>query len=218
MKKTAFFLLAWQLILSGCASSHFSLVDPEYIFKSDRIAVVSGLDDEVSNYLAAELSKELNAKTTFKVMPAEEIIRRVPGYPMKIQGPYSASYFGIDEDYTRTDKNRIKKIMSKLDVDYLYVLWAPSVVQSSNSIEIYIITQLFEIPSFRDIAHSSYYIKYTAGDAFSIYRPVKNHISNATKKAVSIGGSKNMEDAVRDTAERAVKEIIEATGKGKPGR
>jgi len=151
-------------------------------------------------------------------MPAEEIIRRVPGYPMKIQGPYSAAYFGIDEDYTRTDVNRIKRIMSKLDVDYLYVLWAPSVVRSSHSIQINIITQLFEFLSFRDIAHAGYYIKYAAGDTFSIDRSAKIHISNATKKSILVGGPEKMEDAVRDTTERAVKEIIEATGKWKPGR
>jgi len=216
MKKNTILLLAGVLILAGCISSYFSITDSKYIFKSDRIAVVSGLDDEVSVYLAGELSRELDAKTTFKVMPEEEIARSVPGYPVTIHGPWSAAYFGIDEDYTRTDVNRIKIIMSKLDVDYLYVLWAPSVVRSSNSIQINIITQLLEIPSYREIAHSSYYIKYTAVDAFSIDRSAKNHISNATKKAISIGGSKNMEDAVRDTTERAVKEIIEATGKGKP--
>lgn len=232
MRKMTILLLAGQLFLSGCLQTYFSMINNKYVFKSRRIAVISGLDNEMSVFLAAELSKELAAKTTFNVMSADEIGKSVPGYPVKIRGPYTSAFFSIDDDYSKTDIIRIEKIKSKLDVDYLYILWAPIVVQKSVNIQIHIITQLFEFPSFSEVAHARYYIMFATKNEIKdeIKKEVKktrnqsclsptiiNYIAYERKDAISAGGEENMKYAVKEATEKAVQAIIKATGKGKPG-
>jgi hypothetical protein len=222
MKKIAVFISTLQLILSGCLTSPFRITVPEYIFKSDKIAVISGLDDKISAYLADELSKELTAKTTFNVMPSEEITKKVPGYPVKIQGPYSSAYFGIDEDYAATDKKRIKAIQSMLDVDYIYVLWAPSVVQHPTTGRIHFITQLFEFPSSGEVAHAKYYIEYEneamnsdSRSCLAAFTP-RQYQLYIINPALSMNEPKAMYDEIKNIIGRAVREIIKETGKGRP--
>ena len=92
---------------------------------------------------------------------------------------------------------------------------APSVVQSGRLIQIHIITQLFEFPSFREVAHARYYIRYETKMQTAKGRPEKWHISNAKMDSISTGGRDKMEKEIGDVTGKVVKAVIKASGKGK---
>lgn len=158
MKKHLFILFIF-IFFSSCINT-FTLKYPDYKPKGNSIAIVSGLNKEINLYLATMLTESLKEKSTFRVLSQKEIINRYPEYPVNIKGPYGASYFDIDYDYSRTDIETIKRLQKKLGVDYIYAMWVPSSTTFQNLFtHHHVIFQLFEFPETREIANGQYVIR-----------------------------------------------------------
>jgi len=137
-------LLVLTVTLSACVTT-FTPVNGDVRFKGKTLAVIAGLDNEANLLVAQSMSESLRKNTRFQVMPYKQVAQTVSGYPGKIQGPYKTAYFEIEMDYSRTDLKRIKAIQQQLGVDYLYVLWSPSVTVYNDKIHSFnIIAQMFE--------------------------------------------------------------------------
>jgi hypothetical protein len=144
------------LLLAGCIAT-FSLVDTGYRPKGKSIAVISGLDSDANVVVAERMTAAFKKHTRFQVVPHKQAASAIPNYPQKIKGPYLFAYFEIDEDYGNTDRKKIQQIQQKLEVDYLYVIWAPTATVTQGTIEqLHCIAQLFEGPSSKEVGHGKF--------------------------------------------------------------
>jgi hypothetical protein len=152
------------LCVSGCATFH--LTQGSFQPKGKKLAVIAGLTNPSSLQAAQALADEVGKASQFQVMPPPHIAQAIPNYPQLIKGPYTSAYFEIDEDYDKTDVGRVKEIQKHLGTDYLYVLWAPTSVQSGgkglffkNYPVMHVVAQVFEFPGGREIGHGKYMIR-----------------------------------------------------------
>jgi len=166
-------LLAVVLAASGCAGSHysvdFSMTDSNFKSRGKSIAVISGTKEPLNVALAAMVSESLQKKSHYQVAPPAQVARAIAPYPQSIKGPYKSAYFSIDTDWDLSDRNRIADIQRALNVDYLYVIWAPIAVQYNRN-EIANVparAQLFEKPGAKEVAQT--YIGLLVGDEKDVY-------------------------------------------------
>lgn len=152
------------LCFSGCAT--FQLTQEPFHNNGKRLAVIAGLTNPGSIQAAQALAYEVEKASQFQVLPQKHVAQAIPNYPQLIKGPYNSAYFEIDEDYGRTDVGRVKEIQKHLDVDYLYVLWAPTSVQSGgrglflkNYPMLHVVAQVFEFPGGKEIGRGKYMIR-----------------------------------------------------------
>jgi hypothetical protein len=152
------------LLLSGCSTFH--LTQEPFHPKGKKLAVVSGLTNASSLSIAQALGDELGKTSLFQVLSQKQVAQAIPNYPQLVKGPYKSAYFEIDVDYDKTDMARVKELQRHLDVDYLYVLWAPATVShgnagwfSKNYLITQIVAQLFESPGGKEIARSKYAVR-----------------------------------------------------------
>ncbi|MBI1921320.1 MAG: hypothetical protein HYS23_09610 [Geobacter sp.] len=117
-------------VLTGCVSMFsgfmFSPTAGEINADNKSIAVVAGVDNDINIAVTESMTEALARNSTFKVMPAKQVTKRVTGYPQQIKGPYNSAHITIDIDYSKTDLQKVKEIMKKLGTDYAYVIWAPT--------------------------------------------------------------------------------------------
>jgi len=143
------------LFLTSCST--FALVERNFEPRGNRIAVVSGLNDETNHYLANAMTEALKKNSSFKVLSQKAVGKAIPNYPTNIQGPYRHAYLSVEADYGQTDIKRIKQIQKKLGVDYLYVLWSPCTVTQNGSVNsISIIGQMFEFPGAKEVGRGQF--------------------------------------------------------------
>jgi hypothetical protein len=186
------------ILLSSCVPPHFNLKDDKYVFKNKDIAIVAGSQQKVAVLYAAQLALSLREISQFNVMLPKQVIKKIPGYPMKVRGPWKTANLGdIDVDYSNTDLRRVKFIQQKLGVKYVYFVWVPDSVEwimgGSKAVEIFIMTQLFEFPGAKEIANAKYSYSYVAG-------------------GLHIGGTRDPEKALAQSCDYAAKKIAEKTG------
>lgn len=116
--------------LTGCVSMFsgfmFSPTGGDINANNKTIAVVAGVDNDMNVAVAESMADALARNSTFKVMPAKEVAKRISGYPQLIRGPYNSADITIDINYSKTDLKKVKEIMKKLGTDYAYVIWAPT--------------------------------------------------------------------------------------------
>lgn len=115
--------------LTGCVSMFskfiFSPTEGELDAGGKTIAVVAGLDNDMSIAVAESMGEALSRNSTLRVLPSKQIERRIQGYPQQIKGPYNSAYLTIDINYEKTDIAKVKTLMKKLGTDYVYVIWVP---------------------------------------------------------------------------------------------
>lgn len=191
-------LLTLIISTTSCIPSTFTMVDNNFKLKGNSIAVIAGIDNESNKAFANSMTDALKKNSLFNVVSQKEVVRQVPGYPEKIKGPYKSAYMDINEDYSNTDINKIKDIQQKLKTDYIYVIWTPtstkiSMTGGSEVIQLHTITQLFEFPAGKEIAHAKFEISYAS-------------------KGLSIGSPKDMADAMMQTSEYVSKTMAEKMG------
>jgi hypothetical protein len=152
------------LLLSGCAT--FQLTQEPFQPKGKKLAVITGLTNPRSLQAAQALADEIGQSSQFQVLPQKQVVRAIPNYPQLVKGPYSSAYFEIDEDYAKTDVTRVKDIQQHLGVDYLYILWAPTSVQSGgqglffkNYPLMHVVAQVFEFPGGNEIGRGKYLLR-----------------------------------------------------------
>jgi hypothetical protein len=143
------------IFLTSCGG--FQLVDRNFSPKGNSIAVITGINDEMNEYLALSMTEALKKRSSFKVVSQKRVRKSLRHYPVNIDGPYSAAYINIEPDFNHTDTKKIKKIQKKLGVDYIYVLWAPTSVTQNGSINsINVIGQMFESPTCKEVGRARF--------------------------------------------------------------
>jgi hypothetical protein len=152
------------LLLSGCATFH--LTQEPFQPKGNKLAVIAGLTNPSSLQAAQALANEIGQSSQFQVLPQKQVVQAIANYPQLVKGPYSSAYFEIDEDYAKTDVGRVKDIQQRLGVDYLYILWAPTSVQSGgrglffkNYPLMHVVAQVFEFPGGKEIGRGKYLLR-----------------------------------------------------------
>ena len=121
-------VVAFAVALSGCGGVPFALIDEGYKVKPGSIAVISGVNDPSTNRLAEAISEVLAKKSDFRVMGQEEIVRRIPNYPVTIIEETFATGGDDGADWlSPRNKARVSAQHSKLGTDYVFVVWAENV-------------------------------------------------------------------------------------------
>ena len=187
-------LLVLTVMLGACVAT-FTPVNGDVRFKGKTLAVIAGLDNEANLVVAQSMSESLRKNTRFQVMPYKQVAQTVTGYPGKIQGPYKTAYFEIEMDHSKTDLKRIKAIQQQLGVDYLYVLWSPSVTVYNDKIHSFnIIAQMFD--AGKEVGNGRF-----------------NAVAGRTDCClVPAPDSKDKTNAIKDATDYVAKEIGEKTG------
>lgn len=160
--------IGMAVVVTVCASgcSTFHLTQEPFKPKGKKLAVIAGLTNPSSLQAAQALADEVGKASQFQVVPQKQISQAISNYPQLIKGPYTSAYFEIDEDYDKTDVGRVKEMQKHLGTDYLYVLWAPTSVQSGgkglffkNYLLMHVVAQVFEFPGGREIGRGKYMIR-----------------------------------------------------------
>ena len=154
-----------SLYLTGCAT--FQLLQEPSGVNGKKLAVIAGLTNPSSLQAAETFADELAKASRFQVLPQKQVAQAIPNYPQLIKGPYASAYFEIDEDYAKTDVGRVREIQKQLGADYLYILWAPTSVQSGgkalffkNYPVVHVVAQFFEFPGGKEIGRGKYMIRF----------------------------------------------------------
>jgi len=154
-----------SLYLTGCAT--FQLLQEPTGANGKRLAVIAGLTNPSSLQAAQTFADEVAKASRFHVLPQKQVAQAIPNYPQLIKGPYASAYFEIDEDYAKTFVGRVREIQKQLGADYLYILWAPTSVQSGgkglffkNYPVVHVVAQFFEFPGGKEIGRGKYMIRF----------------------------------------------------------
>lgn len=186
------------LLGSACAAKPlFMLTDKDLKPRGKTLAVVAGLKRDINVFTAECMSQALNKNSSFIVMPPGQVAKSIPGYPLNIKGPYTAAYFDIEEDYSKTDGEKIREIQKRLRVDYLYVIWVPTGSTLEKKIVfVDMIGQLFEGPQSREVGRGVFWS--SAGRSTGCFAPTPK--------------PEDIEQSLQAVCERVSNEIAEATG------
>ena len=126
-------LILLFLIVLGTSSCVFNelfvLKDPNYSLRPGTIAVISGTDAEADMKLAQFLTSELKQYSTLRVIPQDEVRRKVPGYPIDL----------IDRSKTKGEKDpavfpgnkaKLDALQKQVRADHLFVIWDDKLVKT----------------------------------------------------------------------------------------
>ncbi len=142
----------------GCSLRHlyFNTTEKDAVVKPGTLAVLSADNAAVSMTLARLLTRELQTRTTFRVVSQEEIVKRIPDYPAPV-----------------LDTNAIQK---NLKADYLFVLRGQNLRKvlrttqfghllgvGRGSFEADIIGQLFRYPEGAEVGTTFFTAREDAG-------------------------------------------------------
>lgn len=187
------------VLSSACAARQplFTLTDKELKPRGTTLAVVAGLKRDINVFMSECMSQALQKNSTFTVTPPAEVAKTLPGYPMNIKGPYRSAYFEIEKDYSKTDREKIREIQNRLQVDYLYVIWVPtSSTLERKIVFVDMISQLFAGPQSNEIGRGAFWSSTGRSTCFLAPSPKPEDI----------------EKSLRAACEEAAKDIAEATG------
>lgn len=187
------------VLAAACAAKHplFVLTDKEHKPRGKTLAVVSGLKRDINVFMAECMSQALVKNSTFIVVSPADVARSIPGYPMNIKGPYRTAYFEIEEDYSRTDIEKIRELQNRLKVDYLYVIWVPTGSTLEKKIVfVDMISQLFEGPQSRELGRGAFWSSTGGSTCFLAPSPK----------------AEDIEQSLQATCEKVSQEIAAAMG------
>ncbi len=165
MKKIriALLVITSLVIFSSCGlwQTRFSVIDKTHRVKPAKLAVISATDHEAPLLLAVKMTEELKKQSRFRLMSQGAVKRAFPSYPFKVKGPFRETYTKTVTDFSKTDKRKISLIARKLGVQYLYVLWVPSVVVYNDSVNMAnVYHQLFAFPGCREVGNGTYTVNW----------------------------------------------------------
>lgn len=152
--------------LSGCCGGTpypFALYDEKTVIRSSSIAVVSADTAELTVQLADNLTRELKARSTFKVLSQEEVARRLGRYPVKVKqgtpdNPDKPIWFAKGE------KARVDSMQAQLKTDYVFLVWTDNLRKvtrtgqggSSVTYSVDVYGNVVEYPKSRAIGFTSF--------------------------------------------------------------
>ena len=135
------------------------------------IAIVAGTTTEISLAAARFITRSLTEKSLLTVLSQEKIAHALPKYPAVIKGPFTANYVaGFKEEYSRTDLAKVRMLQQTLEVDYLYVLWAPSTERGRGTVTHKFIAQLFQAPESSAVDNGTFESSATGDRSFVFFR------------------------------------------------
>lgn len=198
------------LVLSACSSDNFPFnpIVKNKVYKPSTLAVISGNDKDATVKLAEFLTKELQERTTFRVLSQAEVAKRLGNYP-----PMLAFRTEIKEEdekpvwLTPGEKSKLGAMQAKLKVDYLFVVWNRNVRRvvvtgsqggGSTTDYVYPAGNLIEYPSGTVLA-STMSVAGSSHSILGLFRDADYYIVDALKIA----------------AEEIVDEFIDETKSGK---
>jgi hypothetical protein len=194
-----FLLILAAFALSACST--FSPISDNFQAKGKTLAVISGLESGENIQLAQYMTVALAENSRFQLVPQKRIAAIIRDYPFDIQGPYKAAYFDIEEDFSRTDIEKIKSIQKNLGVDYLYVLWAPSsTTYNSRANAIHVVAQLFEFPGGKEVGRG----RFDSAASGKIYFIIQSEVNE-----------KDIDKGMQSSAQLVSREIAQKTGMAK---
>lgn len=124
---TLFAFVIGMSILSGCGKGYpFEFLDEGYRPKGSSVAVVSASADDASERFAQHLTKNLQEKSTLKVLSQNQVAQRVGKYPVSIKTGDPKNW---DKPvwYGQKDKSRIDSIANAVNTDYVLFMWVDSI-------------------------------------------------------------------------------------------
>lgn len=152
--------------LSGCCGGTpypFALYDEKTVIRSSSIAVVSADTSELTVQLADNLTRELKARSTFKVLSQEEVARRLGRYPVKVKqetpdNPDKPIWFAKGE------KAKVDSMQAQLKTDYVFLVWTDNLRKitrtgqggSSVTYSVDVYGNVVEYPRSRAIGYTSF--------------------------------------------------------------
>jgi hypothetical protein len=162
----------------------FTMTEPPSHPRGKTIAVVSGLKKDINVFIAGCMADALQRRSTFQVIPHDQVARKLPSYPFNIAGPYRSAYFDIEEDYSRTDLAKVRELHRMLGADYLFIIWAPTGSTLEKKIVfVDMISQLFEGPGAREVGHGVFWASAGRSTCFLSPTPKEEDVQASLKKA-----------------------------------
>lgn len=189
-----FVFAALMLGLSACSSFNFPFnpIDKNRTYKPSSIAVISGDEQDIHMKLAEFITKGLTERSTFRVMSQKEIEKRIPDYPPSIK--FRTDLKEDDEKPIWVGPSAMAKlnaIQSKLQVDYLFVVWNRNVGRStvrnyngggSTTDYVYPAGNLIEYPGAKVVA-STISVAGSDQSILALFRDADYYIMDALKVA-----------------------------------
>jgi hypothetical protein len=164
-------------IFNNCFShmgKKYEAIDSNFMLDSGKsISVLSGRIDDTDVLLSDTLRKQLSVSGKFKVMPEDEMRKRIKEYPFK---SHLIDFRIINDiEYNKecftpimneTSKKRIDEIQKSLQTDYVMVVWIDTtrVVTSStftspsniiNSGQMFVVSRIYSYPDGKLVGFSA---------------------------------------------------------------
>ena len=152
--------------LSGCCGGTpypFALYDEKTVIRSSSIAVVSADTSELTVQLAESLTRELKARSTFKVLSQEEVARRLGRYPVKVK-PGTPDNPDKPIWFAKGEKAKVDSMQAQLKTEYVFLVWTDNLRKvtrtgqggSSVTYSVDVYGNLVEYPKSRAIGYTSF--------------------------------------------------------------
>ncbi|MDA3901290.1 MAG: hypothetical protein PF637_12325 [Spirochaetes bacterium] len=185
-------LLVQVLFQTSCVNTYYHAKKNIYPNQQTKVVVIAGMFDKSTTNFAELLTQEFEKKTKFSMIPQKSLKRSNKYYPIRIKGPFSSSFYEIEDDYTLTDKESVLMYARSVKADYVYVVWVPVVYAAGGSIgECSVIGQMFDVRTGEEIGNGKY----------SMYWFTGTYIGS--------GAARTHEEALKQGAGFAVREIAE---------
>ncbi len=122
-------------LLSGCCGGTphpFELYDEKTTIRAGSIAVISADRSELTVQVADNLTRELQERSTFKVLSQEQVARRLGKYPVTIKQAKTDNW---DKPVwlVKGEKARVDAMQAQLKTDYLFVVWTDNLRKVTRS-------------------------------------------------------------------------------------
>jgi hypothetical protein len=189
-------LLAAALLfgLLGCSvQAPLRTMDESHPIKTGSLAVISGSHRGGDAMLAELVTRQLENSDRFRVLPQQEIARRVPDYPVLIEMQDSSQISENDEKaiwFSPAGKARLDAIQAQLGVDYVLVLWIPKITRETpislhggQFFHVYPVGNLLEYPAGRVVGSSRLHTGETIVWITTRNKPSGERIENLIEEA-----------------------------------
>ncbi len=199
------FLAVAVAILGGCSTRKpLVLMDKSHSIKPASIAVIAGANEPVDIAMAEALTKELEARTSFKVMSQKRIKKKIKKYPYTIerQSPENKNKAVW---YSAKGKKKLDRIRKRLKVKYLFVVWnsylsAQTVTYSRGGGEttyyVTIIGNMIEYPKHKTVSFTNMQ---------------QNESPSCLKMTIFKSANTFVDNMVHDTAKKITDKIVALT-------
>lgn len=195
IKKKLLILIILMLFQTSCMVTYYRSKKSTNIDSNSKIAVMAGMFDYSTINFAEYLTEEFHKQTKFSVISQNRFKKSNKYYPVRVKGPYSSSFFEIEDDYTLTDKQKILKYARSVKSDYVYVIWVPVVYSVNNNVhECSAIGQMFNTQTGEEIGYGKYPMFWFKGSY------------------IGWGAARTQEEALKRGAAAAVKDISTKMG------